>query len=140
MKALVTILAFSAVSLAQAPQYQNVATSKAMMATAVKPLMDSLVAMNKAGGPKDEKEWELAEQQASMLAEAAQLLLMGDRPKDQDVWPKASQRLLAAASDSAKAAHAKNLDGWKSSMTAIGGSCRSCHNVHRKKDQQQAKQ
>ncbi len=133
MKALVTILAFSAVSLAQAPQYQNVATSKAVMAAAVKPLMDSLAAMNKAGGPKDDKEWELAEQQASVLAEAAQLLLMGDRPKDQDVWLKASQGLLAAASDSAKAAHAKNLDGWKASMKAIGGNCRSCHNVHRKK-------
>ena len=45
--------------------------------------MDSLAAMGKAGGPQGRQRMELAEQQAAMLAETAQLLMMGDRPQDQ---------------------------------------------------------
>ena len=58
------------------------------MAGVQKPAMDSLGAMMKAGGPKDDKEWAQVQQNAALLAEAGQLLLMGDRPKDQDVWVK----------------------------------------------------
>jgi cytochrome c556 len=133
----VLMLAAAGVMLAQAPSYQGVASSKQIMAAIQKPAMDSLVAMNKAGGPKDDKEWEVAGQNAAVLAETAQLLLMGDRPKDQDVWVKSSQRLLQAAAATAKAAAAKDLAGWQSAFNTVGGSCRSCHNVHRKKPGQQ---
>ena len=106
------------------------------MAGVVKPSMDSLAAMGKAGGPKDDKEWELAEQQAAMMAETAQLLMMGDRPKDQDVWVKSAAKLQSSATEAAKAAHDKNAEAWKTSMASVGGSCRSCHNVHRPKKAQ----
>ena len=119
-------------ALAQSPPYQGVATPKQIMAGIQKPAMDGLVAMNKAGGPKVDKEWELAQQHAAVLAETAQLLLMGSRPKDQDVWIKSSQRLNAAAGTSAKAAEAKDLKAWQESINAMGGACRSCHKVHRK--------
>jgi len=138
LKLIASALALSALCLAQAPQYATVATAKHIMNAVQKPGMDSLVAMNKAGGPKDDKEWELAEQQAAMMAETAQLLLMGGRPKDEDVWVKSAVRLQTAATDAAKAAHDKNLEAWKASFTAVGGSCRSCHNVHRPKKQQPA--
>jgi len=121
-----------AAGLALAQTYQSVATPKHIMAGIQKPTMDGLAAMNKAGGPKDDKEWQIAEQGAAVLAETAQLLLMGDRPKDQDVWVKSSQRLHQAATGSAKAAAAKDLEAWKGSMGQMGGACRSCHNVHRK--------
>jgi len=127
------ILLTAGVLLAQAPQYQGVATPKQIMAAIQKPAMDSLAAMNKAGGPKDDKEWETAEQNAAVLAETAQLLLMGNRPKDQDVWVKSSDRLLQGASASTKAAAAKDLAAWQASLNNMGGACRSCHNVHRKK-------
>ncbi|MBI3697790.1 MAG: cytochrome c [Acidobacteria bacterium] len=128
-----TILAAAGLALAQSPEYHGVATAKQIMAGIQKPAMDSLAAMNKAGGPKDEKEWALAEQQAAVLAETAQLLLMGSRPKDQDVWIKSSQKLNATAGDSVKAAQAKDLTAWQASLNGMGGACRSCHNVHRKK-------
>jgi cytochrome c556 len=136
LKVLVAIFAFSAVCLAETPQYQKVASVKQIMATAHKPLMDSLAAMSKAGGPKDDKEWELAETQAAMLSEATQLLLLGNRPLDQDVWVKSSEKLQAVTADSAKAAHEKDLEAWKTSVGAIGGNCRNCHTVHRKGSQQ----
>ena len=128
-----SLLALAGFALAQSPSYQPVATPKQIMAGIQKPAMDGLVAMNKAGGPKDDKEWELAQAQAAALAETAQLLLMGARPKDQDVWVKSCQRLQAAASDGAKAAGEKNLQAWSTSINAMGRACRSCHDVHRKK-------
>ena len=132
----VAFLLTAAVLLAEAPPYQMIATSKQIMAAVQKPAMDSLTAMGKAGGPKDEKEWEVAAQNAAVLAETAQLLLLGTRPKDQDIWLKSSQRLQAAATDSTKAATDKNLDAWKTSLNGMAGACRSCHNVHKKKQQQ----
>ncbi len=129
-------LVLASLAFAQAPSYQQVASAKQIMAGIQKPAMDGLVAMNKAGGPKDDKEWELAQQSAAVLAETAQLLLMGTRPLDQDVWVKSSQRLNAAAMGSAKAAAAKDTQAWAASINAIAGACRSCHNVHKKKKEQ----
>ena len=124
-------------ALAQESGYQVVATSKQIMAGMQKPAMDSLAAMVKAGGPADDKEWALAQQNAAVLAETAQLLLMGSRPLDQDVWIKNSQRLRTAAADSMKAAEAKDLGAWKASIGAMGSGCRGCHTVHKKKKEQQ---
>jgi cytochrome c556 len=119
-------------SFALAQQYTGVASSKQIMAGVQKPAMDSLAAMLKAGGPKDEKEWEVAQQNAAVLAETAQLLLMGTRPLDQDLWIKTSHRLHEAAVVSMKAAEAKDLAAWKTSLGNMGGACKSCHNVHKK--------
>lgn len=128
------LLAVPAAALAQAPSYTAVATAKQIMVAIQKPAMDSMVVMNKAGGPRDDKEWETAQASAAALAETAQLLLMGTRPLDQDVWVKSSQRLHTAATGSAKNAEAKDLKAWQTSLNQMGAACRSCHNVHRKKD------
>ncbi len=128
------MFALSALALAQtAPAYEPIASVKQIMSVSMKPLMDSLGAMNKAGGPQDDKQWGIAEQTAAMLAETGHLLLEGNRAKDQDVWVKNSQKLQASAVDLMKAAHDKNADGWKASMASLGGTCRNCHNVHRKR-------
>ncbi|MCI0365216.1 MAG: hypothetical protein L0219_15195, partial [Phycisphaerales bacterium] len=104
-----------------AQTYHAVATSKQIMAGIQKPAMDSLAAMMKAGGPADEKEWATAQQSAVILAESAQLLLIGDRPigplpKDAAVWTKTGNNLLTAANESAKAAEAKDVAAWKASL------------------------
>ena len=123
---------FTAAAVAQTPTYQQVATPKQIMAAVQKPAMDALAAMRKAGGPMDDKEWAVAQQNAAVLAETAQLLQLGTRPLDQDVWIKSSQRLLAGAAVSVQAAEAKDLKTWETSLNSMGGACRSCHNVHRK--------
>jgi hypothetical protein len=122
-------------SLAWGQQYTGVATSKQLMAGIQKPAMDSLAALLKAGGPKDEKEWEAAQQHAAVLAETAQLLLMGTRPLDQDVWVKTSNRLHQAALISMKSAEGQDLAAWKASLANMGGACKGCHNVHKKPKQ-----
>ncbi|MGH9659142.1 MAG: cytochrome c [Bryobacteraceae bacterium] len=115
--------------------YQGIATSKQIMAQIQKPAMDGLAASMQAGGPKDDKEWAIAGQQAAVLAETAQLLLMGTRPLDQDVWIKASNRLREAAAAAVKAAESKDVTVWKTSVMPIRGACKSCHDVHKKKQQ-----
>ena len=118
---------------AQSASYHGVASTKQIMAGVQKPAMDSLNAMMKAGGPKDEKDWAQAQQNAALLAETGQLILMGARPKDQDVWVKTGTMLSESASAAAKAAEAKDLDAFKASLGAVAKSCRGCHTVHKKK-------
>jgi cytochrome c556 len=118
---------------AESASYHGVASTKQIMAGVQKPAMDSLNAMMKAGGPKDEKEWAQAQQNAALLAETGQLILMGARPKDQDVWIKTGTTLSESASAAAKAAEAKDLDAFKASLGAVAKSCRGCHTVHKKK-------
>jgi cytochrome c556 len=122
-------------TIAFAQQYMGVATSKQLMVGIQKPAMDNLAAMMKAGGPRDDKEWEAAQQHAAVLAETAQLLLMGTRPLDQDVWVKTSNRLHQAALASMKSAEGKDLTAWKASLGNMGGACKGCHNVHKKQKQ-----
>src|SRR5687768_14027486 len=95
MRRFLLLVSLSAAAWAQS--YQSVASSKQIMAGVQKPSMDGLAAMMKAGGPKDDKEWDQAQQQAAILAKTAQLLLMGSRPLDQDLWIKSSNRLREAA-------------------------------------------
>ncbi|MEJ7607901.1 MAG: cytochrome c [Bryobacteraceae bacterium] len=125
-------LAFSALAFSQQPKYQH-ATMKQLMAVLHKPAMDGLSTMNKAGGPKDDAEWAQAKQHAAMLGEAAQLAIMGDHAVDQDVWMKSGEKLVTAADGAMKAAEAKDLTAWKTSLGEIGQSCQGCHKVYRKR-------
>jgi cytochrome c556 len=129
----VCVLLATGLACGQSVQYQGVASAKQIMEGIQKPAMDRLAAMLKVGGPKDDKEWEVAQRNAAVLAETAQLLLMGNRPLDQDVWVKSSARLNQAAVTSTKAAEAKDLAAWKTSLGNMGAACKSCHNVHKKK-------
>lgn len=123
---------------AQTPAYQPLASTKQLMSNMQKPAMDALGAMNKAGGPKDDKEWEAAAAHAVMLAESAHLLTLGDRPsgelpRNQEVWTKGALAQKTAGEAAAKAAGEKNLESWKTALNGLNGSCRTCHTVHRKR-------
>lgn len=140
MRRLVLAFVVTGAATVWAQSYQAVATSKQIMAGIQKPAMDSLAAMMKAGGPADDKEWAVAQQSAVILAETAQLLLIGERPigelpKDAAVWAKTGNNLLTASTGSAKAAGAKDLAAWKASLGSIGAACKGCHTVHRKRPQ-----
>ena len=128
-----SLLLLVGLAAAQSPQYTQVASTKQIMAAIVKPSMDGIGATVKAGGPKDDKEWEAVQRNAAILAEAAQLLELGNRPPDHDGWMKSSQKLQEVAQASAKAAQAKDAEALKAAAGNIGGSCKGCHSVYRKK-------
>lgn len=53
--------------------------------------------------------------------------------KRSEVGLKSSQELLAGANEMAAAAAASNTEGVAAAGKKIGGSCRSCHDMHREK-------
>jgi hypothetical protein len=108
---------------------------KQLMSIIQGPVSGAIGGMLKAGGPKDDKEWAQASKDAALLAEGGQLLLLGTRPKDQDVWVKNANALTESASAAMKAADAKDVEAWKTAATAINGSCRGCHTAHRARRQ-----
>jgi cytochrome c556 len=132
---LVTFCAIAACAAWAQSSYHEVASVKQIMAAIHGPVNGAVGGMLKAGGPKDDAEWAKAERDATLLAEGGQLLLLGNRVKDQDVWVKNANALTDAATAALKAAGAKDVEAWKTAASGIGGSCRGCHNVHRKKQQ-----
>jgi cytochrome c556 len=99
------------------------------------PQFGAINGLVKAGGPKDDKEWSQAASSATLLAEGGQLLLLGSRPKDQDVWVTNANALTDSASAAAKAADAKDADAWKAAAGGIGKSCQGCHAKFRQMQQ-----
>ncbi len=112
--------------------YESVAQVHDIMGIVQKPSMDQLAAMMKAGGPQSDEDWKHSEAHATILAEAAQLLLMGDRVKD-DAWSSGATMVLDGAKATAAASEAKDLDAWKAGMGSMGKGCRTCHTVHKPK-------
>jgi cytochrome c556 len=113
--------------------YHEVATVKQLMTIIQGPISGQIGGMLKAGGPTDDKEWAQAEQNAALLAEGGQLLLLGARPKDQDVWTKNANALTESASAAMKAAQAKDVEAWKTAAGSINGACRGCHMQFRRR-------
>ena len=129
-------LAFSLTLLPAADHvYEEVASAHDLMDYIMKPSMDKLVAMNKAGGPQSEKDWKHAKAYASILAETGQLLLMAGRIKD-EAWGKGARRVISGAKDSMVAAEATDISAWRAAAGSIGRGCRGCHKVHKPKEEE----
>ncbi len=76
--------------------------------------------------PKDAKAWTAVENQALILAEAGNLLMMAPRAKD-DVWMKESRALVDAGEAAFKAAQAKNVDQLSMIADQLLEICERCH-------------
>lgn len=113
-------------------QYEEIASVHDIMDDIVKPSMDKLGAMRKAGGPADEKEWKQAHRAASVIGEGVQLTMLGGRVKD-DAWSDGAKQSLAGARDAMAAAKATDTAAWMKATGAISGGCRTCHKVHKPK-------
>ena len=71
-------------------------------------------------------------------ASAKSLAVVGKKVEDfwgkrSEVGLKSSQELQSAATEIATAAAASNADGLAAAGKKLGGSCRSCHDMHREK-------
>jgi len=136
--ALIIALAAFANALAQrgttpsASGVRTVGTTLQVMLAIVKPASDAVFA---AGGepPKDAKAWTALENQAVALAESGNLLMLGDRVKDQGDWMKFSRALVDASAGALKAAQAKNADAMSTAGDAVYETCENCHMGYLKK-------
>ncbi len=125
-------LAVCTIAFAQEPAYEAKASGKQIMQKLVGPNNGAIGGMRKAGGPQSDDDWAASQTAAAILAEAGQILQMGDRPKT-EAWTDGAQRLTAGASAMLTAAAAKDGEAWTAAAGQIGQGCRTCHKVHRQR-------
>lgn len=80
--------------------------------------------------PADESGWAAVRNHAIVLAESGNLLLIGNRAQDSEVWTRTSRALAESGEIALKAAQARDV----SAITEVGGriieACESCHEKH----------
>jgi len=81
--------------------------------------------------PTDAKGWTAARGQALVLAESANLLMVGSRVRDTNNWMKMSRALVDAAALAATAAEKKEPKALEAATDAITVACMNCHQPYR---------
>jgi hypothetical protein len=82
--------------------------------------------------PTNEAEWNRLQGQALMLAEAANLLMMPGRARDQDRWLQDAKLMLDAGAAAFKAAKAHDVDALAALNEQVYVSCTTCHMHYRR--------
>src|SRR5271163_4660802 len=103
----VALIFIASAAIAQAPSFQRVGNMSQLMVNIIYPTSDALFYIERSP-PKTDVEWNVIRNQALMLAESGNLLMMPGRARDQGDWIKDSKMMIAAARDAYKAAVAKN--------------------------------
>jgi cytochrome c556 len=77
-------------------------------------------------------DWEAIDKTTEDIAKYGKALGKNDPEKgSKDSWKKLSDKFAENTKALHEAADAKDMDKLKASQKAIGGSCKSCHDVHR---------
>ena len=98
---------------------------RAMVIPASNALFD--VARNE---PETDEAWGAVKNQAVILAESGNLLLMRQRARDSEVWLSTSRALVEAGEEALKAAEAENAAAVAEAGNQIIEACESCHEKH----------
>jgi hypothetical protein len=83
-----------------------------------------------ADGPKKDSEWLDVQNNALLVAESANLLMMPGRARDNQAWMKEAQAMLDTAMLAFNAAAAKNADQLADASDKIYSTCESCHETY----------
>jgi len=121
---------------APATGVRAVADSKQLHDILISPASDALFDASAANPPADENGWTAARNQALLLAEAGNLLMLGSRVRDNGNWMKMSRALVDAAALAAAATEKKDAKGLESAADAITVACMECHRPYRDRGRQ----
>lgn len=86
--------------------------------------------------PLDVKGWTAARNQALVLAESGNLLMVGTRVRDNGSWMRMSRAMVDAAALAAAAAEQKDAMALERATDAITVSCMECHRPYRDQGRQ----
>ena len=121
---------------ARQPPFQPVATVRQLMDSTVHPaaevIFESVGTIISLAGteeiaPKNDEEWANVRRGALTLAEAGNLLMIGDRPKDRETWFSNARALTEAAMLAVRAAEAKNPERLFEAGGQVYEVCQRCH-------------
>ncbi len=77
--------------------------------------------------PNGDEEWQAVEDSAAMLVESGNLLLIGNRVRDQDDWIEMSRAFIDASIVAMEAARAQDAEALFSSYDVLYLTCERCH-------------
>ena len=126
----VMVLLLASSAMAQAPTFQPVGTTLQLMKAIVIPSSD-VIFKTSSEAPKDDKEWAVVQNNALMLAESGNLLMMAGRSKDNGEWMKDSRALVDAGTAAFKAANAKDVNKLGDISDDILTACETCHTKYK---------
>jgi hypothetical protein len=119
----------TALSNGQKPVASVMQIMSAMMIPASEAVFDAA-----ADPPKNDEAWKKTEYNALILAEAANLLMLPGRAKDNGEWMAAARNLRDAAELAYKAAAAKNAESFTDiSNNKLYPICEGCHKTYLKR-------
>ncbi len=118
------------------PPFKPVADVKQLMQSIVDPAADvvwgSVGTIMTPGhieeiAPKSVEEWDAVRNAAWVLTESGNLLMMGNRPKDNGDWMKLSQALIDVGQRTVRVAEARDKDATFTMGGEIYDVCTNCH-------------
>jgi len=116
---------------AQQEGLQPLATMKQLMVEIIHPASNEILLFVSRGSSQDEKEWDRVRRSAITLAEAANLLTMRSRARDQGEWVKDAKLLADVGAAAYKAAEAKDAKALAALTESLDASCTTCHKQYR---------
>ena len=134
MRTICLSLVMATLVLAAEPSFQLVGSTSQLMISIIYPASNAIFYIHR-GDPKDDKEWAAMQANALMMAEAGNLLMMGNRARDQDNWFKDAKLLVEVGAASYKAAQAKDADGLDALNEQLNTACVTCHQDYRPRRQ-----
>jgi hypothetical protein len=126
----ITLMVFAVSAMAQAPTFQPVGNMSQLMINIIYPTSDAIFYVDRTP-PTTDVEWNLLKNQALMLAESGNLLLMPSRLRDTKNWVADSKMLVEAGAAAYKAAMAKDIEGVRAVNDQLYASCVTCHMQYR---------
>ena len=134
MRTICLSLVMATLVLAAEPSFQLVGSTSQLMISIIYPASNAIFYIHR-GAPKDDKEWAAMQANALMMAEAGNLLMMGNRAKDQDNWIKDAKLLVEVGAAAFKAAQAKDADALDALSDQLNTACVTCHQDYRPRRQ-----
>ena len=117
-------------AMAQAPSFQPIGTMSQLMVNIIYPASDAIFYVDR-NPPSKDVEWNNLSNQALMLAESGNLLLMPSRVRPKGNWAGDCKLMIDAGAAAFKAAKAHDLEGVRAVNDALYASCVTCHAEYR---------
>jgi len=114
----------------EAPAPKPIGTIAELMDNLIYPTSDAIFYVA-TRAPKNDVEWNELQAKTLILAEAANLLMMPGRARDQDGWMRDAKLLQDAGTAAFRAAKAKDLAKLSAMNDQMYAACVACHNDYR---------
>ncbi len=121
------------------PPFKPIADVKTLMTAVVDPaadiFWDSVGTIISEEGvdewyPKTDEEWAAVKGSAVVIMEAGNLLMIGDRARDNQAWMRMAEEMIDAGALALEAVESKDPDAVFAIGENVYNACNNCHNLY----------